>query len=254
MQLLLDFVIFVLKSLIFVGDFVLLLITLFVNALKRLCKFLISGFKILEKKTKKDFSLIQNTYRRFWLTKKKEKKQKPPVYKRKKRIKPAKIFPLPIGVKIKYFSLGILISLTFIFLPLLILIFLQDLPNPKILGLMQSPQSSKIYDRNGKLLFQIYATQNRTYIPLSEIPKSLQDATIAIEDKSFYKNPGFDAKAIIRAALSNLSRTVYSRRINNNSTINKIHSSYSTTKHSKKSKRNYSILLGRAYLQQKTNS
>jgi len=187
MQLLLDLATFVLKFLIFIGDFVLLFILFILTLLHKTYKIFLSIFKNLKKR------------------KNKVKKQKPPVYKKTKIIKSAKIFPLPFAIKIKYFSLGILISLTFIFIPLLVLIFLQDLPNPKILGLMQSPQTSKIFDRNGKFLFQIYSSQNRTYIPLSGIPKSLQSATIAIEDKSFYKNPGFDAKAIARAALSNLS-------------------------------------------------
>ncbi len=55
------------------------------------------------------------------------------------------------------------------------------------------------------MLFQIYADQNRTYVPLSQIPKDLQNATIAIEDKNFYTNAGFDAQAILRAAIADLS-------------------------------------------------
>jgi 1A family penicillin-binding protein len=55
------------------------------------------------------------------------------------------------------------------------------------------------------LLYQIYATQNRTLVPLSSIPKQLQNATVAIEDKNFYQNKGFDILAIIRAMIANLS-------------------------------------------------
>ncbi|OGH13472.1 MAG: hypothetical protein A2860_03980, partial [Candidatus Levybacteria bacterium RIFCSPHIGHO2_01_FULL_37_33] len=108
-------------------------------------------------------------------------------------------------MKAKYFLIGSLFSAIFIFLPLLFLIFIQDLPSPKILGLQKEPQTTKIYDRNGVLLYQIYASQNRTFVPLSSIPYQLQKATIAIEDKDFYNNPGFNIGAIARSAIANLS-------------------------------------------------
>ncbi|MEX2007578.1 MAG: transglycosylase domain-containing protein [Candidatus Levyibacteriota bacterium] len=123
---------------------------------------------------------------------------------KKKKYREIKIFPLPWTIKAKYFTLGTLFSSFFIFIPLLVVIFIQDLPNPNMLAVQQSPQTTKIYDRNGKLLFQIYAAQNRTYIPLSGVPKDLQNGTIAIEDKNFYTNPGFDIVAIVRAAVSDL--------------------------------------------------
>lgn len=125
--------------------------------------------------------------------------------KKVKKIKAIKIFPPPFSLKFKYFSIGVVVSLVFVFLPLLFVAFLSELPNPNMLRFGQYPQATKIYDRNNKLLFQIYATENRTAIPLSSIPQSLRDATIAIEDKNFYSNSGFDLSAIIRAAVTNVS-------------------------------------------------
>jgi 1A family penicillin-binding protein len=125
--------------------------------------------------------------------------------KKKKKIKPIKLFPLPIGIKIKYFLIGTVFSFIFFFLPSTAIIFLQELPSPKQLSYQQAPMTTKIFDRNNKLLYQIYAQQNRTLIPLSQIPKQLQEATIAIEDKNFYKNSGVDPVAIIRAALADIS-------------------------------------------------
>lgn len=122
-------------------------------------------------------------------------------YKHKQTI----FFPLPFSIKLKYFIYGYLFSLIFIFIPLLFLIFLQNLPSPKNMILQQIPQTTKIYDRNHILLYQIYATQNRTIVSLSEIPKYLQQATIAIEDKNFYNHIGFDILAIIRSLKENLS-------------------------------------------------
>jgi len=127
--------------------------------------------------------------------------------KRKKKVKAIKIFPLayPITTKIKYFFFGLLFSLIFFFIPLTAIIFLQELPSPQQLSFQQVPLTTKIFDRNGTLLYQIYAQQNRTLVPLSQIPKYLQQATIAIEDKNFYNNSGIDIPAIIRAAIADFS-------------------------------------------------
>jgi 1A family penicillin-binding protein len=105
----------------------------------------------------------------------------------------------PILTKLRYFFIGFLFSAFFIFLPLIIYVFLQDLPHPNELVTRQIPQTTKIYDRHGTLLYELYASQNRTLVPLSSIPRSLQQATLAIEDKNFYKHPGFDISSIIRA-------------------------------------------------------
>lgn len=121
----------------------------------------------------------------------------------KKRKKSATIVIL--RAKIKYLSLGILFSFLLLFLPIIIFIFLQDLPSPKELTLRQSYQTTKIFDKNGILLTQIYNTQNRTLIPLADVPKYMQQATLAIEDKNFYKHPGFDISSIIRAININIS-------------------------------------------------
>src|SRR3989344_1521532 len=80
----------------------------------------------------------------------------------------------------------------------------RDLPSPRALDNRQIPQTTKIYDRNGKLLFNIYTDQNRTVVPLSDIPDNLKQATIAVEDKDFYKHKGFDIYGIVRAAKVNV--------------------------------------------------
>jgi len=124
--------------------------------------------------------------------------------KAKKR-KTIPVFLVPFSIKARYFMQGLLVSLVFIFVPLLLFVFVEALPSPNELVLRQIPQTTKIYDRNRTLLYQIYAQQNRTLVPLSDIPKSLVRATIAIEDKDFYSHPGFDLIAIARATVSNLS-------------------------------------------------
>ncbi len=135
--------------------------------------------------------------------------------KRRPRRKLTVIFPLPFRIKMRYFLLGSIFSFLIIFLPLLIFIFLKQLPNPKILTLRQLPQTTKILDRNGNFLYEIYASENRTVVSLSNIPKNLQDATIAIEDKNFYLHPGFDVLSIIRA----IKETVIENNLQGGSTI-----------------------------------
>ncbi len=184
MLFLIDVIALLLKTLIYIGDFVLLLGKFTNNLFRKVYLFVIYLLKV-----------VKNSFKI---------KSKWHVSQKKKKYKEIKIFPLPIGIKIKYFTFGTFFAFLFIFAPLLILIFVQDLPNPVILSNTQSTQTTKIFDRKGKLLFQIYAAQNRTSVPLSSIPKDFQNATISIEDKNFYKNPGFDAMAITRAAISDL--------------------------------------------------
>ena len=91
----------------------------------------------------------------------------------------------------------------------------KDLPSPKQLETRDLAQTTKIYDRNGKLLFNIYNEQNRTVVPLSEIPENLKHATIAIEDKDFYRHKGFDIYGIARAA----RKTLFEGSLQGGSTI-----------------------------------
>jgi len=78
------------------------------------------------------------------------------------------------------------------------------LPNPNKLITRDQVVSTKIYDREGQLLYKIYRQENRTLIQLKEIPLAVIQATIAVEDAEFYQHRGFSWKAIFRAALKNL--------------------------------------------------
>ncbi len=90
-----------------------------------------------------------------------------------------------------------------ILVPLLFLWYSRDLPTPGKLVVSKYKDATRIYDRNGQLLYSLYQDENRTYVGLSQIPKNLQHATIAIEDKDFYKNQGFSPIAYLRV-LKNL--------------------------------------------------
>ena len=83
---------------------------------------------------------------------------------------------------------------------------LKDLPSPHDLQKRDQAVSTKIYDRNGALLYKIYKSQNRSLVGLDNIPLFLQQATIAIEDQDFYHHRGLSWRGIIRAVQRNLSK------------------------------------------------
>lgn len=87
------------------------------------------------------------------------------------------------------------------------LAILKDLPSPTRLGNYDVPIATKVYDRNGALLYDIFADQNRTPVPLSQIPKYVQQTTIAIEDKDFYKHGGISpVGGMLRAVWATITR------------------------------------------------
>lgn len=107
-----------------------------------------------------------------------------------------------------------LVAAAIVFVPLYIFIF-NNLPSPTRLRSDAFPTSTKILDRNGQLLFEVYSDQNRTPVPLGELPPDLIEATISIEDKNFYRHHGIAPEGIIRAAWS----TLFRKRLQGGSTI-----------------------------------
>lgn len=132
-----------------------------------------------------------------------KKKKKSP--KKRKIYVPSKDSSPSFFFKFKYAFLGTTIAFAFFFLPVTFLIFISDLPKLSNLSVNYIAKTTKILDRNGVLLFEIYANQNRTIVDLSQIPQSLTQATIAIEDKDFYGHDGFDVRGILRAAYVDLT-------------------------------------------------
>ncbi len=66
-------------------------------------------------------------------------------------------------------------------------------------------QSTKIYDRTGKiLLYDVHKDVRRTIVAFDEISPYVQNASVAIEDDRFYQHIGIEPKAILRAVLVNL--------------------------------------------------
>lgn len=67
-------------------------------------------------------------------------------------------------------------------------------------------ESTKIYDRTGKiLLYDVHEGIKRTMVPFEAISPHLKNATIAIEDANFYHHYGIEPKSIVRAIIANIS-------------------------------------------------
>ena len=66
--------------------------------------------------------------------------------------------------------------------------------------------NSFVYAANGSLLGSIPAEKNRQPVALAQISPWMPKATVAIEDRRFYKHGGVDYKGIVRAAVNDLAR------------------------------------------------
>lgn len=86
--------------------------------------------------------------------------------------------------------------------------FAQDLPAADEIEIVEEHfETTKLYDRTGQTL--IYEIVNplgdRTYVHLDQIPEDFQNAVVALEDKTFYTNPGFNPQGIVKAFIDNLT-------------------------------------------------
>ncbi len=83
--------------------------------------------------------------------------------------------------------------------------FSRDLPNPDQLINREIAQTTTIYDRSGEhVLYELHGEEKRTLMELDKIPEHVKQATIAIEDRNFYRHRGFSVWAIFRTIITNL--------------------------------------------------
>lgn len=73
----------------------------------------------------------------------------------------------------------------------------RSLPKPGEI-VQRDNYSTRIYDRNGVLLYDLFEDERRIPVKISEVPQDLKNATISIEDKDFYKHQGFDWMTVVR--------------------------------------------------------
>jgi 1A family penicillin-binding protein len=111
----------------------------------------------------------------------------------KKILKKKEIFKV-----LAYALLAVLlgISLTFAW-------FAKDLPTPAKISKMKPSQSTKIFDRNGVLLYETGEVK-RTLVTSDAVPNYAKQATVSIEDQQFYQNHGLNFRGIARAVINNI--------------------------------------------------
>jgi len=164
-------------------------------AIKALIRLLVIGFSYLAYGIKIAYKALKKGFKISW----------------KLILKPFRL----ISVKAKYFIIGFSICLLLFFLSG-IYTFLRTLPSPTNIGKINYALSTHIYDRNGKLLYEIYRDQNRTPIKLKDLPSFVSQATVAIEDKDFYRHGGVSpVSGILRA----LKEIIFRKNLQGGSTI-----------------------------------
>lgn len=96
----------------------------------------------------------------------------------------------------------------FVMLLAVFLWFGKDLPNPNKINAKLGGQTTKFWDRkHEKVLYEVYGDKNRSLIAFDQMPDNVKQATIAVEDKDFYKHGAFSVFGIGRAFSGVLTRT-----------------------------------------------
>ncbi len=106
---------------------------------------------------------------------------------------------------------GIMVGVGFLGVVLLFAYFAKDLPSPGKINARIGAQNTVFYDRTGNTkIFEIHGEKNRKVVEFNQMPKNLRNATIAIEDKSFYKEGAFSVNGTLLADLFNfINRGTY---------------------------------------------
>jgi 1A family penicillin-binding protein len=91
-----------------------------------------------------------------------------------------------------------------------------SLPDPNRLLGRDVPQSTKIYDREDNLLYEVHGEFKRTLINLDQMSPFVQKATIATEDKDFYNHAGISITGTLRSLIVDI---VYREKRQGGSTI-----------------------------------
>ncbi len=85
--------------------------------------------------------------------------------------------------------------------------FAKDLPSPGKINARIGAQNTVFYDRTGQTkIFELHGDKNRKLVEFKQMPKHLRNATIAIEDKDFYKEGAFSVNGTVRAAFYNFTK------------------------------------------------
>nr|WP_201354248.1 PBP1A family penicillin-binding protein [Hydrogenimonas urashimensis] len=66
------------------------------------------------------------------------------------------------------------------------------------------PKTTQIFDRNGRLIANVFEKEHRIYVSYDEIPGRVIEALVAIEDTLFFEHHGVNPEAIFRALVKDI--------------------------------------------------
>ncbi|MBD3366209.1 PBP1A family penicillin-binding protein [candidate division WWE3 bacterium] len=98
-----------------------------------------------------------------------------------------------------FFVSGVIFAIVFIVAPFEIYLLADSLPSTDLLVEKGNRRSTKILDRNGNLLYEIYEDRKYEPVELDQIPEHVIQATLAVEDAHFYKHNGIRPLSMLRA-------------------------------------------------------
>ena len=104
------------------------------------------------------------------------------------------------------FYLILIFLITFVFICItgyILWSYSPELPSYEKIKKYQPNLSSRVYTSDG-LLLEKFFVQERIFVPINRIPKTLVKSFLAAEDKKFYSHFGIDIMAIFRASITNL--------------------------------------------------
>ncbi|MBE3583594.1 MAG: PBP1A family penicillin-binding protein [Limnochordaceae bacterium] len=110
--------------------------------------------------------------------------------------------PRPHSDRIRPYQVG-LILLALLFIVPFSVMYARGLERLRSYEVRQPLSGATLLDRRGQVI-AVVGSQNRTYVPITAVPKELQEAVVDTEDARFYKHFGVDPVGIGRALVANL--------------------------------------------------
>jgi penicillin-binding protein 1C len=130
----------------------------------------------------------------------------PDVTRRRRRF--FKRFTIPQWLEL--FVLGLFALALFVLGGIIVWASLVPIPSINDFENRQVAQSTKIYDRTGNVvLYDAHGAEERTSVPLTAISTYIQEATVSIEDSTFYTNAGVRPLSTLRALWVDLTAHSY---------------------------------------------
>lgn len=105
----------------------------------------------------------------------------------------------------RLFIVSLSMSMLAIAIIIIGLLYLRSQPLPP--SLIQ--ETTTIYTADGQVLDTVHQGQNRTYVPIEQIPVYMLQATLSVEDQRFFEHYGIDFRRVLGAALVNLRERDY---------------------------------------------